>query len=178
MSVWTLVTAIALALYEEAADFRLVALDLDLFLFYLFKLLQFLDDLRLLIRQLDFVDLASHVVGPEVAVRLIFRHYDLVFALECLVSHFNSQIEVQIIDTRLADVLQPRAGLADLGLLVSGLAPGLPPEYGEWARADFAFPVELRFRHAHVWIVAKARLAEDWKAALFPRLLGGAGADA
>lgn len=77
----------------------------------------------------------------------------------------------------MADVFDPCACLTDFRFLVSGLAARLPSEYGEWARADLAFPVKLGFSHAHIRIVTEARLAEDGEVSLLPGLFGSAGAD-
>jgi hypothetical protein len=85
---------------------------------------------------------------------------------------------LQVQDARLAHVLDLGAHLAHDGLLDARLGARLPPEHRVRPVAHLARPAKLLARHAHVGVVAQARLAQDGELRVLPADGGGVGADA
>jgi hypothetical protein len=100
-------------------------------------------DLRVLIGQIQLVNICIDLLSPEVSVGLILRHGDHISLVDELISQLNWETEVQIKEARLAYILQLGACLTHLGLLVPGCLTGLPSEYGEGSLAHLALPREV-----------------------------------
>ena len=100
----------------------------------------------------------------------------MLILLNELVSQLDGKAEVEVEDARLTYILHLGTRLTDLCLLIPCglvliLRARLPPEDGEGSLARLTLSGELRARHTHIRIVAKACLTQDGEVALLPTLL-------
>lgn len=96
------------------------------------------------------------LLGEELAIDVASRDEIVGINGESGVSNLNRQAVFEIQEADLADVFQLAASLANLRLLVPGVAAGPPPKYRERAAANLALLVVFGSCHPDIGVVAEA----------------------